>query len=304
MHKKVAVIVVNWNSFSITSDCIQSLQQMNYTDFSIIVTDNGSEDGSVQKFKEYFSEIILIESPTNLGFTGGNNLGIQYAIDHGYEYVFLLNNDTFVKKDLLTILASYMDENTGIGALQPMIYFNHNRNLLWNGGSYFNSWLGNASVPGHNKPVSESGQKIKEVDWITGCAFFIRVSVLKQTGLFTEKMFMYFEDVDLSFRIKQAGYPLFYHPGSCVYHIAGMSNKSKVKNKEGFINPVVHYLNLRNRIWLLKKYTRPIHVPAVILFNLCYILAVMVYFAWRFRFAKLKTVIKAVRDGMTGSINS
>jgi hypothetical protein len=302
MRKKTAIIIVNWNSFLLTYNCICSLQQMSYHDYDIIVIDNGSADGSGKQLKDHFNNIILIESPTNLGFAGGNNLCIQYAAANGYEYVLLLNNDTFVKEDLVKVLVAYMDEHLSIGAIQPMIYFNHNRNLLWNGGSYFNSWLGRAFVPGYNKPLSPASDNIKEVDWITGCAFFIRLSVLKQAGLFSENLFMYYEDVDLSFRIRQSGYLLFYHPGSCVYHIAGMSNKTKIKNKEGYINSIVHYLNLRNRIWLLKKYTQTAHIPTVILFNLCYIIAIMIYFTVRFRFTKLRTVIKAVKDGLKGNI--
>lgn len=302
MSKKTAIIIVNWNSFQLSHDCISSIHQMTHSDYDIIVTDNGSADGSGKQLKDHFSNIILIESPTNRGFTGGNNLGIQYAIRNGYEYVFLLNNDTFVKEDLVQVLVTYMDGHPGAGAVQPMIYFNHNRALLWNGGSYYNAWLGLTYVPGYSKPLRNTSTHIKEVDWITGCAFFIRLSVLKQAGLFSENIFMYFEDVDLSFRIRQSGYPLFYHPGSCVYHIAGMSNKTKIKNKEGYINPIVHYLNLRNLIWILKKYTRPQHIPTVCLFNLCYIIAIMVYFAARFRFIKLKTVAMAIKDGLKGNI--
>lgn len=298
MNKKTAIILINWNSFPLVFDCIRSLRQMNNTGYDIIIEDNGSTDGSVDLLKEHFSTILLIESPTNLGFTGGNNLCMQYAINKGYEYVFLLNNDTFVKENLIEVLVRYMDQHPQVGAVQPMIYFNHNRTRLWNGGSYFNAWLGHTSVPDYNKPVSPASGRIKTVDWISGCAFFIRTGVLKKTGLFAENMFMYYEDVDLSFRIRKAGYTLSYHPGSSVYHIAGMSNKKKTRDKEGFINPIVHYLNIRNRIWLLKKYTPTIKIPGVCLFNFFYISVLIIYFLIRFRFNKLRSVLKGIRDGI------
>ena len=302
MTKKVAVILVNWNSFQLTADCIVSLGAMPYSDYRIIVVDNGSADRSGLILKERFNHIILIESPTNLGFTGGNNLGMQYAVEQGYTYTLLLNNDTFVEPGFLEVLVKYMDLHPAAGIIQPLIYFNHNRSLVWNGGSYYNTWLGDAYTTNFNKPLLPQSSEIREVDWITGCAFFTRTAILRETGFLAENLFIYFEDVDLSFRIKKAGYKLIYHPDSVIYHIAGMSNKTKVKGKEGFVNPIVHYLNFRNRIWLLKKYTSPFKAITVALFNFFYIIAVMAYFVARFRFTKLKTVIKAVKDGLNGSI--
>ncbi len=302
MNKRIAVILVNWNSFELTADCIRSLGAMDQSDHDILVVDNGSEDGSVDKFNQQFHHIILIKSTTNRGFTGGNNLGIEYALGKGYEYVFLLNNDTFVQKDVLTVLTRYMDAHPGTGAIQPLIYFNHNRTLVWNGGSFYNRWIGHSYVKGYNRPLGSHTNQVKQVDWITGCAFFIRSAILKDTGPFAENMFMYYEDVELSFRIRQCGHKLVYHPGTCVYHIAGMSNRNKVKNKEGFVNPIVHYLNIRNRIWLLKKYTGPLQALPVMIFNFFYLAPILAYFLLRRRFSKLRSVCKGIRDGFRDRI--
>ncbi len=303
MSKKVAVILVNWNSFQLTANCIESLSQTTYEDFDVIVVDNGSMDQSGQKLKEKYTNIILIQADANLGFTGGNNLGMKYALAQDYPYQLLLNNDTFVAVDFLAILVQYMDNHPTLGVIQPLIYFNHDRKLVWNGGSYFNHWLGYTFTNNYNKPLKPGSNRIKEVDWVTGCAFFTRSSILKEVGLLAENLFIYYEDVDLSFRIKQAGYQLLYHPDSVIYHIAGMSNKNKIKGKEGFVNPIVHFLNVRNRIWLLKQYSSFLHLPSVILYNFFYIIALMAYFVARFRFTKLKTVIKAVKTGLIGKIN-
>jgi len=303
MSKKTAVILVNWNSFSLTSDCIESLRSMPYRDYDVIVVDNGSADASGRLLKEKFEDIILIQSGSNLGFTGGNNLGMQYALEHKYVYQILLNNDTFVAPDFLEVLVSYMDEHPETGVIQPLIYFNHNRSLVWNGGSYYQKWLGYAYTRNYNQPIQQTSSHIKEVGWVTGCAFFTRSSLLSQTGLLANNLFIYYEDVDLSFRIKKTGSRLVFHPGAVIYHIAGMSNRNKTKGKEGFVNPIVHYLNVRNRIWLLKKYTSLLYLPTVFLFNFFYILALMAYFVARLRFYKLKTVLKAVKDGLTGKIN-
>lgn len=300
--KKTAIILVNWNSFEYTQQCILSLQHSTGNNFDIIVIDNGSQDGSGKKLKATFPQIILIESDTNLGFTGGNNLGLEYSLNKGYQYSMLLNNDTEVEPDFLDILTDYMDQHPDIGAIQPKIFYHQDRTLLWDGGSYFNRLLGITYTSGLGKKPAQKHNIIKPVDWVTGCCFLTRNTILQETGLLAKNFFIYYEDVDLSFRIKQLGYKLIYYPDSVIYHIAGASNKKKEKGKEGYVNPIVHYLNFRNRIWLLKKYTPIYYAPTVILYTFFYTLTVMLYFAARFRFNKLSAVGKAVKDGLKGSV--
>ena len=302
MQSSVAIILVNWNSFDVTNDCIKSLKNIDYQNHQVLVVDNGSVDGSGDQLLLHHPEISLIKSAINQGFTGGNNLGFQYAIQHGFTYSIMLNNDTFVEPDFLTHLVNYMDLNSQTGAIQSRIHYNHNRSILWNGGSYYSKWSGFAYTKGINQIPSKAYLQLKEVDWVTGCAFFVRNTVLAQTGLLAQNMFIYSEDVDLSFRIKSLGYSLKYHPDSIVYHIAGMSNKSKTKGKEGFLNPIVHYLNFRNRIWLLKRYTKWYHAPTVITCNIFYYSLILGYFAARWRPEKLKASLRAIRDGITLSI--
>lgn len=301
-NKRIAVILINWNSFDTTSDCVNSLKKVRGQTFDIVVVDNGSVDQSGDKLLALHPEIILIKSPVNAGFTGGNNIGFQYSLDNHYEFSFMQNNDTFVEPDYLTPLINYMDQHPETGVVQPRIFYNHDRNLLWDAGSYINRFLGHTYTKGVGKPSSKKYIFEKEVDWITGCAFFVRNSILKQTGLLAENMFMNWEDVDLSFRISKLGYRLAYVPSSVIYHIASSSLKSSTKGAEGFLNPAAHYRNFRNRIWILKRYTPWYFAPSAIVFNFFYISLVIGYFALRRRFIKLKAVLRGVRDGLTGSI--
>lgn len=302
MSKRVAIILVNWNSFSITGDCIQSLGFTHYSNYDIILVDNASKDFSGNALKEAYPHIILLQANSNLGFSGGNNTGIQYAMEQGYEYVLLLNNDTFVATDFLGILVDYMDSHKEIGAVQPLIYFNHNRSLVWNAGSYFKKWLGKTIVNDYNRTLSPENNHIKEVDWITGCAFFSRISVLNETGFFAENLFMYYEDVDLSFRIRQAGYRLIFLPHSVIYHIAGGSGKTENVGNKGLLNPLIHYYTIRNRIWLLKKYTPDPYKGIAFLYHSIYISSVIIYMILRGRFTKCKMILKGVKDGISGNI--
>ena len=134
MNEKTVIILINWNSFKYIHQCLISLKKCSSSTFDIIVVDNGSEDLSVEQLKKEHPGIILINSGVNLGFAGGNNLGIKYALQSAYKYVMLLNNDTFVEPDFMDVLVEYMDENPDVGLIQPKIFCNNNRSLLWNGG--------------------------------------------------------------------------------------------------------------------------------------------------------------------------
>jgi len=298
----VAIILVNWNSYDVTHDCILSLKKITYPNFTIVLVDNGSVDGSGERLVQQHEEMIVLYAGKNLGFTGGNNLGLRYALNHGFDYSMMLNNDTFVEPDFLTILIDHLLKDPAIGAVQPRIHFNHDRSLLWNGGSYFNKWTGFTYTKGENRLPGKEHLSVAKVDWITGCAFLVKNTVLRETGLLAENMFIYSEDVDLSFRIKEKRYELVYVPGSVIYHIAGMANRTTKKGKEGYVNAIVHYLNQRNRIWLLKRYTKWYCIPTVSAVNFFYVLMVMSYFAARGRLGKLKAMKNAIKDGLRGSV--
>jgi GT2 family glycosyltransferase len=302
-EKRVAIIVLNLNGFDISSDCIQSLQGASYTSFDIILVDNGSTDGSGSRLKERHPEVVLLTLPRNMGFTGGNNAGLEYVLQHGYEFALLLNNDTFAKPDFLEPLVHFMDAHKSAGIVQPLIYFNHDRSLIWNAGAFYNRFFGFPYTRGLNRRLQPNYNTVCNVDWVTGCAFFIRTAVLRKSGLFAANMFLYCEDVELSFRVKQLGYDLFYEPRSVIYHIAGATGKKNREGKEGKILPQIHYFNQRNRIWVLKKYTPWFYRPTVFVANSGYVLGVLLYFAARGRWQKLRAVLHAVKDGITGSIS-
>jgi GT2 family glycosyltransferase len=316
MSKKLAIILVNWNSYALTDDTLQSLYQTSYQDYDIICVDNASTDDSLSQIKTNHADIILLTCDQNTGFTGGNNKGMQYALAHGYAYTLLLNNDVAVESDFLEPLVQALDANENLGAVQPLIYFHHDRTLIWNAGSSYNKWLGVTKTIGYNKKDAQhtyryqnqgdtkNNQPIQNIDWITGCAFMVRTEVLKKVGLLYHPFFIYYEDVDLSFRIKNAGYDLGYASASVIYHIAGMSHKSSKKTAEGYVSPKVHYLNARNHIWLLKKYTNLLHAPTVILYQSIYYLSVTGYFIIRGRWQKIKALYKGIGEGFRFGIQS
>lgn len=302
MQKSVAIILINWNSFSLTHNCIESIEHSGETNFDIILVDNASDDGSGKKLKELHPQIILLDSSENKGFAGGNNIGMNWSIDQGYTYSFLLNNDTVVAEFFLSPLIKFLEENPNAGAVQSKIYFLHNKDLIWNAGVQYHQWFCSFTTDGYNELDKGQYDQTKKIDSITGCAFFVRNSILEQTGLFDENLFMYYEDADLSFRIKNRGYFLQYLPASTIYHIAGMSSKETEKTKTGFLHPRVHYFNSRNRIWFIKKYTKWYAWPTVLLYHIVNYLILMGYFISRNRFEKLRFTFKGIVDGLKGSL--
>ncbi len=302
MSNKVAIILVNWNGYALTKDCIQSIQQSGSSNYQIVVVDNGSSDGSASMLQNDFPSIHIIASAVNLGFTGGNNLAMQWAIEQGFEYSFLLNNDTFVGPSFLEPLLSYMETYPNTGAVQPRICFAHNPSLIWNAGTKYFPWLGITKTIGYGKKDGSIYGIEKPLDWISGCAFFIRNKVLVQTGFFDPAFFTYYEDVDLSFKILNSGFNLHYIPSSIIYHIAGMSGKTITKGKEGFLHATVHYHNLRNRIWIWRRYAKFWQWPSILAYHFFYFGAMLLYFLLRNRSEKFKASINGIKDGF-GPLN-
>ena len=295
MRSKVAVILLNWNAYFHTRNCIQSLSKVNEVLFDIMLIDNASSDDSFSRLKEEFPYIQFIQAHQNLGFTGGNNIGLMNALELNYEYVMLLNNDVFVEPNFLYNLINYLDFNPAVGAVQPLIYHHPDRYKIWNGGGKFNRITGKTdSMQSINSVVSP-----KEIDWISGCAFMVRSSVLKQAGYFYEKYFAYYEDVDLSFRIREAGFKLMLIPASEIYHIGGGSSNSPEKRKEGYLSPDVHYFNIRNHFWIIRRWLKWYEKPTAILYHAVYSISLACYFLLRFRWNKLMAVAKGFLHGFS-----
>lgn len=297
MPKAVAVILVNWNTPTFTANCIQSL--INYCDkqlFDIIMVDNGSTDDSLQILGTQFPELTFIDNKENLGFAEGNNRGLQQSIDKGYEYSLVINTDTLVDEDIVTALVNHLNNHPQAAAVQPAIFWMHNRTKLWNGPCGFNALLGTTYSKTQN-----SIQKLKsyqKVEWITGCCMLIRNSALKTAGLFNKQFFLYYEDVELSYRLRSNGYEVHYLPTSKMYHEAGISGKSSTKNAEGFLNPFIHYYISRNHIWFLRKYGNPTFYPINCIYNVGYYLAVLAYLKLRGRNKKVSLLLKGIKDGL------
>ncbi|SHM56932.1 hypothetical protein SAMN04488057_102174 [Cyclobacterium lianum] len=297
MAFSTAIIILNWNGWEYTRACLESLRDGGFPLKDVIVVDNGSEDGSPNAITESFPVVQLLENPENLGFTGGNNAGMRKAMDMGYDYIMLLNNDTEVTAGFWNPLLEEMQSSPQTAAIQPLIYFLNAKQKIWNAGGVYHTWIGFAEtllVRQHSGPY--------RTDWITGCAILLRSEVLREVGLLDERYFAYFEDVDWSLRIRGAGYFLKVHPGSVIFHEAGAASKSKKPGKEGFLSPRVHFLNIRNQIFQLRKYST--HPKSFLAWPLHFLIfgLKMIYFTLKGRKQKRRAIWNGIVAGMRTSL--
>ncbi|NVK42263.1 MAG: glycosyltransferase family 2 protein [Oceanospirillaceae bacterium] len=299
-NPSVAIIIINWNSFKYTDDCLVSLEELDYDSFEIVIVDNASTDNSLAKLKSKYSCLHYIENKDNLGFTGGNNEGILYALNRGFEYLLLLNNDTIVCPDFLSILIDTIKQDTTIAAVQPKIFYNYDRSILWNAGGRYIPAISHTVVDGDGKRDSEKFSKQKEVDWITGCAFLVRTSVVKEVGMLND-LFFYgcYDDVEWSLRMRGAGYRLMFCPNSIIYHDVAVASKNELEGSEGFLKPYFHYLVNRNHWILIRLNSKHLFFVTSVLFQLVKFLAFVTYFTVRNRRRKLKAAVHGFIHGIT-----
>lgn len=303
---KVAIIILNWNGWKDTIECIESVFRIDYPNYQVIVVDNGSTDGSVESIKAwadgkqevltpdsthplyYLSHppvqkpipyieydrktaeagglpekekllyeklpkdiphpMILIQTGDNLGFAGGNNVGIRYALaKDDFEYIWLLNNDTVIDKVSPRMLVKKAEEEY-LGAVgSKLLLYQYPEIMQTAGGGKIFPWLGiTKAISGHRKV---GGKPQKRLDYISGTSLLIHLNVLKDVGLFDEHYFLYWEEVDWCLRAKQKNYILDYQEHSRVWH--------KIGSSMSHISVLADYYNAMSTSYFLKKHYKP-----------------------------------------------
>ena len=263
----VYIILVNWNGYKDTKECLESLKRNTYKNYKIIVIDNGSGKNQSDRIKKKFPKINLIKNSINTGFSYANNQGIKEAIKNKAKYILLLNNDTVVKKDFLDILIDYAEKNNFQGVLTPKILY-YGTNKIWAMGGKLSYLTSIPRMIGQGSK-SNSFNKIIEPDYASGCAFLVNTDIIKKVGLLDNSYFAYYEDTDLSFRIKKLGYIIKVIPNSIIWHKVSRSTKQKNLKK---IGQTQAYLLAKNGLIFGKKnlhgYKKNIYIFAQYFFKL------------------------------------
>ncbi len=245
---RVAIIILNLNSYEVTRDCLLSLRKLEYSNLEVLLVDNGSSDSSGEHLAREFSELRFIRNDTNLGFAGGNNTGIRDALSRGPDYLLLLNNDTVVAPSFLRELVRVGERDVKIGILNPKIYFFESADRIWYaGGIHKPGWSFPKTIGVHERDVGKYDQT-REISFATGCALLIKSEVVRQIGLLDEIYFLGFEDLDWCVRALQAGFKAVYVPAAVVWH------KDSYDTKKNLGKPEKDFYSIRNSIFFARKH--------------------------------------------------
>ena len=294
---KIAIIIINWNTYQLTFNCLKSLEECTYKNKTFFFVDNGSKDGSGDRIALEFPEINYIKNKKNEGFTGANNKALKVILQQNFDYVLLLNNDTEVKPNFLSLLEASMDSDKNLAATQPLILDFPNKNTIWSAGGSFNTFFCFFKTK-YKGIIYKPKLKIEtSTQWISGCCILVKIAVIKKVGLLDDRFFAYFEDADWSIRMTNLGYKLGVVPKSIIYHHTSGSTKKNNTSNEGNLSPYAHYLNVRNHIYLIKKHTFFNSIGSCI-YQILKITSYSIYFILRGRFEKFKMVWRGVLDGI------
>ena len=225
---KVSIVILNWNGWEDTVECLESLRKITYPNYEVIVIDNGSKGDDARILGEKFGSYInLIQNDKNYGFAKGCNIGIKDALTRGADYVLLLNNDTVVVPDFLEELVKVAQNNAKAGIVGGKIYHHENPEMIWFAGGFINYWTGVTPVRGQAQVDYGQFEDVCKVDWIVGCLMFISRDVLLTVGMLDDRFFFGWEDVDLCVRATRNGFKVLFAPGSRIWHKALHPGKSK-----------------------------------------------------------------------------
>lgn len=303
--KDVAIIILNWNAYDDTFECLKSLEHLTYPYFHVFLVDNASQDNSFDKLQEDYKEgkfnvpITFIQTGANLGFAGGNNVAIKEAYNQGYQYFWLLNNDTVVDPNALTPLVDSIKKDPTIGIAGSKIYY-YGTNKIWFAGGIVNKLTGNTKHIGMKDIDSEKYSSVLDVDYVTGCSLFFRKEILDTVGYMVEDYFLYYEETDWNLRASQMGWKIKYIPTSVVYHKVSSSSGG-----ESNISPAVNYYLIRNAIAMIKRTQPSYYITIAVIYSLWNVFKnILKIFLYRQdnKLVRIKLGFTAVFDGVFGKM--
>lgn len=252
-NSSVAIVLLNWNSYQLTVECLESLEKLNYPDYHIFIVDNDSQDSSFEDLKKDYMmnkfnlPITFMQSGANLGFAGGNNVAIKKAYEMGYPYIWMLNNDTVVEANSLSTLVEAISKDTKTGIVGSKILY-YDTDLIWYAGGTINTWTGKTKHLGYKERDIGQYNSSFQVDYVTGCSLLFKRELIDSIGLMQEDYFLYYEETDWNIRAKQENWKIVYVPDSVVYHKVSISSGG-----EDNLSPYVEYYYIRNSYIMIRR---------------------------------------------------
>jgi GT2 family glycosyltransferase len=246
---QVIAVVLNWNLPKDTQRCVLSLCNSDYPNLRVLVVDNGSDADLYAELRAALpADVEFVRSEMNLGFAGGNNLGFHYALEHGADYVLVVNNDTVVDPRMVSQLVAAAAAQPDVGLVGPVIYYLQPPDRIWFAGYRFSHGI---YVLRRGLHLAPPVQPVEDVDFVSGCGVLIRRSVLEKVGLFSDEYFMYYEDLDLCFRVKAAGMRIVCVTDARMWHAVSTSTG-------GVDSPLKQYYQVKSSLIFYRRHTRGI----------------------------------------------
>jgi GT2 family glycosyltransferase/ubiquinone/menaquinone biosynthesis C-methylase UbiE len=247
-HPKVSIIILNWNGLKDTIECLESLKKITYPNYEVIVVDNSSEGNDVEVLGQRFGDYIhIIVNDKNYGFAEGNNTGMRYVLNNSNpDYFLLLNNDTIVDPEFLTELVKVAESKPSSGVIGPKTYLYDDPNRFWLVWFEVDMHKGRPFHVGSREIDRGQYENTKNVDYVAGSCLLIKLSVVRNVGLFDKSYFCYWDEADYCLRVRKGGYKIVYVPKAKIWH--------KVSRSAKRIGGFSEYYNTRNRFLFMKKH--------------------------------------------------
>jgi GT2 family glycosyltransferase len=251
----LSIIIVNWNVKDILKDCLESIRKnVSGIAYEVVIVDNNSADGSIEMIEKEYPEVLLIRNRQNLGYARANNQGIMKAKG---KYVLILNPDTIVLPETVEKMYRFLEENPGVGACGPSILDTNHRPFspmiydptlweLFGKDSFLRKFFPKLSSPRYPQP-----KKRKDVERLSGCCFLSSREALKTVGLFDERIFLFYEEADLFFRLRRMGWAVYYLPELSIVHLHGKSVSLFSRFQEELFVRKSSLIYFRNRYGLI-----------------------------------------------------
>ena len=286
----VSIVTINYNQLAVTCEMLDSIRRLTYSDLEVILVDNASQENPQSVIETQYPEVHFIRSDENLGFSGGNNLGILQSRG---EFIFLVNNDTELQEGSIEQLLALFEQEPELGIVSPLIcYFpgeeTHNKEIIqYAGTTQVNAYTARNSTIGWMEENKGQYNKPQPTAYAHGAAMMIPRSVIDKVGMMPESFFLYYEELDWCEQIRRAGYQIYLEPRAKIYHKESVS--------VGKMSTLKTYYLTRNRIYFMRRNRRASELLLFALFLTLFTFPknVMMYII-RGEWAHLKVFLQAI----------
>jgi GT2 family glycosyltransferase len=292
----VMAVVLNYNGYEDTVKCIQSLRSATYPNLSIVLVDNASSDQSGKRLETEYADVPMIRMKNNLGYAAGNNAGIRYALERGAQYVLVLNNDVIVDSAFLEPMIHVATKYSDVGIVTCKLFYQSAPKVIYSAAGYFSKLTCTGVNRGKWLNRIRSQNKIVFVDFICGALFLARRTVFSDVGLFNEKYFMYYEDLEYSRRVVKK-FRMVYTPDAVAFHKSGAGKGWRTYSE------LYLYYHTRNRLWAFRDeaFLYRIYLIVFVFANVVAKSFIVSSNIWNHRkqaFVQLHALYKGFKDGL------